>query len=112
MGEGLNGGFGSPSLWGLALACLLAGMLGLWAALVTRPPSETEAILRAARLYQDETGGPLTDCHARPAQLADLWIIVTCIPQNARQTGEGRIYPFDHRGRLVRMGDALLRRAG
>lgn len=89
-----------PLLLGvLALGAAAAG-LGLIAGRASLPATESEIIEAFAARYVAETGGALTDCLARPGDLAladtPVWITVIC-------TGtEGVfVYPVDRKGRLV-----------
>ncbi|MEQ8366026.1 MAG: hypothetical protein RIB61_04895 [Roseicyclus sp.] len=60
---------------GLSLAALA---FGLWAGLRAVPPGETEIILNQAQRYADQTGRPMTECHARPSPLQGVRLVVIC----------------------------------
>jgi peptidoglycan/LPS O-acetylase OafA/YrhL len=75
----------------------LAAVLGVRAATTT----ETEVIARVAALYVAEAGGGAarTDCRARPARSAELWLLVIC-----ERDGRGRQYFIDRFGRVADRG--------
>ena len=54
--------------------------------------TETEVIDRVAARYVAETGAAATDCAARPAVSAGLWLVVACA---------GHEYFVDSFGRVV-----------
>ena len=63
-----------PLLGLMAVVAGLGLMLGGRAASTT----ETEVIERVAARYVAETGAAATDCAARPAVSAGLWLVVAC----------------------------------
>ena len=74
---------------GLVAAVAALGLvLGGRAATTT----ETEVIDRVAVQYVTETGGARSDCAARPASSAGLWLVVACA---------GHAYFVDTYGRVV-----------
>ena len=76
-------------LIGLVAAVAALGLvLGGRAATTT----ETEVIERVAARYAEETGGGRSDCAARPAASAELWLVVSC---------GGYAYFVDTYGRVV-----------
>lgn len=66
----------------LPLVALIAVVAGIGLLLGGRAvtTTETQAIERMAALYLDEAGrgAQRSDCAARPAASADLWLVVTC----------------------------------
>lgn len=56
--------------------------------------SETEVIAQIAARHARETGGQASDCAARPATSAELWLVVSCVSKG----GAGRVYFIDHFG--------------
>ena len=86
----------------ISLAALVAVATGvglLWG-LDSRPPTETEVIEAAAADYVAETGGALTDCAARPADLPGIWLVVVCADGDW-------VTAYDRQGRVVEVGDAF-----
>ncbi len=76
-------------LIGLVAAVAALGLvLGGRAATTT----ETEVIEKVAARYSQETGGGRSDCSARPAASAALWLVVSC---------GGHAYFVDPYGRVV-----------
>lgn len=79
-------------LWSfIGLICLVAG-LGLVLGLRAQGMTETRAIERVAARYVAETGARPSDCAARPAASAGLWLVVACA---------GHDYFVDRFGRVV-----------
>jgi len=77
-----------PVLGLVAAVAVLGLMLGGRAATTT----ETAVIEKVAARYAAETGAARSDCAARPAASADLWLVVTCA---------GHAYFVDSFGRVV-----------
>ena len=77
-----------PVLGLVAAVAALGLVLGGRAATTT----ETEVIERVATRYIKETGGGRSDCAARPATSAELWLVVSC---------GGHAYFVDSHGRVV-----------
>jgi hypothetical protein len=90
----------------LTLAGLLVLALGvglIWG-LRSQPPTETEVIDRAAADYVAETGGVRTDCAARPAGGAGIWLVVIC--------ADGRwARAYDRQGRVMDVSPEVLEEA-
>jgi hypothetical protein len=83
----------------LALLGLALGFGLLWG-LRSQPLTDTEIIDAAASVYVAETGGARTDCAARPADLPDVRLVVTC--------ADGRwVAAYDRHGRVVEVGRAF-----
>lgn len=75
----------------LALVAAVA-VLGLLLGGRVATTTETEVIDRVADRYVSETGATRSDCAARPAASADLWLVVACA---------GHEYFVDSFGRVV-----------
>lgn len=73
--------FFAPLIGLIAATAVIGLSLGRRAALTT----ETEVIERIAGRYVVDAGGAarMTDCTARPAVSAQLWLVVTCMPPDA-----------------------------
>lgn len=92
-----------PFLLSLAGLVGLAGVLGLMLGLRAIGASESEVIARVATRYVAETGGAATDCAARPATSAGLWLVVVCGAEGGRVE-----YFVDRTGRVAdRQEDAV-----
>ncbi|MEE4189653.1 MAG: hypothetical protein V2I76_14565 [Roseobacter sp.] len=88
-------------VWFMPLAALSAA-LGVWAfrmGWIAATLTETDVILAYADLYLETHQGPAfaTDCSARPDELEQVWLVVTCIAQD----GARYDYPVDRFGRLL-----------
>ncbi len=86
----------------LPLAGLLtfAGAFGLWLGLRSVPPGESEIIAAQAARYVAETGGAPTDCHAVPAGIEAVRLVVICQAEGAAAWSVA----VDARGRVLEPG--------
>ncbi|MGA9253171.1 MAG: hypothetical protein WBV78_04405 [Roseobacter sp.] len=88
-------------IWFVPVAAL-AVAVGLWAfrlGWIAATLTETDVILAYTAKYLDTHGttARATDCSGQPADIAAVWIVVTCIAQDETRYD----YPVDRFGQLI-----------